>query len=1027
MKNDNLPSEQICKAIYNDTQEIIKLVDKHGESVNEIINNYKKDGYSIKDIFESYLSMPDLYLLSSLFDSDRYDAIKEKISDSQYGFSFETLFSLNTNKTKFKFENEVLTFFRYISGSNKEQDFKKKDKSIFSRINNICSEKESRLPFTQIWFLPPNNINETSKALISVIENDSILSQYNFYAINSKNNDIDASKIKQTIHNFELKAKNEEKKGLILLAGNMLSLGITLSNCDIVMLFNNTLSSDKVMQQMYRCMTESFCFKQKPSTISEKDLYFSCMTEGKDKKFGFVVDLNISRVLNTCINYSIHKKDLSIEDKLKYLIDYHLMNIDVDMWDNKKLDSDYLINKLLDIWKNDPINNLRIMLKNLDNEYLKFDNETQKLLNKSFTSSANDKMFATIEFKNEDDEMQSIQTGKEIIKKDESDNEKELNEFEKDLLEEEKKEKEIIFTKDVLYFVIPLTCILTMKDTNKDFVKMLLDIKDNPELLEVFDEQSLIWWNKKDLINIIKNIVEKFINKNSNTFNISIQFKMALKSLIDKPKELLELINECLKPKEVEKKKFGEVYTPMDLVNEMLDKLPIEVWKNKNLKWFDPCVGMGNFAIAVYLRLMEGLKEEIKDDKKRKKHILENMLYMSELNKKNVLVCKQIFDINNEYKLNIYEGDSLKLDTNKEFKIKQFDIIMGNPPYQKNFKNNNGRVGGSSLWSEFINYSMNILKENGYLLFITPCSWMTGGSNKQSGNILNGIMQKYTLLYLNIEECAKHFNVASTFSYYLIKKIVKETNFVCICNYKKKTYTSIISNSIFRKLSVIPKLFTNEMISIIYKIENANNNKFNFQRLYDLDIRQTKRYNKTGKYNVRHKVVDIRHTDWEQECMNKDKIVISMPGYIKAKYDKECGCSDATLFMYVNNKQHGENLINLLNSDIYQIIINSYRELTGLNNHKNINRLSIVNIKDINFSDKEQNIINNLSSIKIEKLNEPKIIKDGRKKYYLINDKLYKIKKDNSQGELFGSYINGKIIEGINDNVDIIFEVSKKN
>jgi len=152
---------------------------------------------------------------------------------------------------------------------------------------------------------------------------------------------------------------------------------------------------------------------------------------------------------------------------------------------------------------------------------------------------------------------------------------------------------------------------------------------------------------------------------------------------------------------------------------------------------------------------------------------------------------------------------------------------------------------------------------------------------------------------------------------------------------------------------------------------------------------------------------------------------MNMPGYIKATYDKECGCSDATLFMYVNNKQHGEKIINLLNSDIYQIIINSYRELTGLNNHKNINRLSIVNIKDIIFSDKEQNIINNLSSLKLEKINEPKIIKDGRKKYYLINDKLYKIKKDNSQGELFGSYIDGKIIEGLNDDIDIIYEVSK--
>jgi type I restriction-modification system DNA methylase subunit len=160
----------------------------------------------------------------------------------------------------------------------------------------------------------------------------------------------------------------------------------------------------------------------------------------------------------------------------------------------------------------------------------------------------------------------------------------------------------------------------------------------------------------------------------------------------------------------------------MKLVNEMLDKLPIEVWSDKNLKWLDPATGMGNFPVAVYLRLMEGLKEDIKDIKERKKHILENMLYMSELNKKNVLVCNQLFDINNEYKLNLYEGDSLKVNYEKEFGIKEFDIIMGNPPYQKNFKNNNSRVGGSSLWSAFINYSMNILKNNKYLLFITTCS-----------------------------------------------------------------------------------------------------------------------------------------------------------------------------------------------------------------------------------------------------------------------------------------------------------------
>ena len=46
--------------------------------------------------------------------------------------------------------------------------------------------------------------------------------------------------------------------------------------------------------------------------------------------------------------------------------------------------------------------------------------------------------------------------------------------------------------------------------------------------------------------------------------------------------------------------------------------------------------------------------------------------------------------------------------------------------------------------------------------------------------------------------------------------------------------------------------------------------------------------------------------------------------------------------------------------------------------------------------------------------NEYEIIKDGRKKYYLIKNKLYKIKKDKTIGEHIGehigSYINNQII-----------------
>ena len=94
---------------------------------------------------------------------------------------------------------------------------------------------------------------------------------------------------------------------------------------------------------------------------------------------------------------------------------------------------------------------------------------------------------------------------------------------------------------------------------------------------------------------------------------------------------------------------------------------------------------MGNYPIAVYLRLINTLKDIIPNDEERKKHILENMLYMSELNKKNVYISRQIFDIENKYKLNIYDGNSLELDIKKVWNIENFDIIMGNPPYNEEF------------------------------------------------------------------------------------------------------------------------------------------------------------------------------------------------------------------------------------------------------------------------------------------------------------------------------------------------------
>jgi hypothetical protein len=862
----DIEDEQICKSILVDNNNIIKLKEKHGdEYIIKTIKYYTNLGLTYNDIFKCYNEMPDLHLITNLFDQQRYEIIKEKLNnENKMGFCFDTLFGLNQLKTKFSFENEVKTFLRYISGSYKEEDG---EKTIFTRIFNICSEKESRLPFTQIWFLPSDNINEISECLKTLMLEDLILKKYDVLCINRKNKEL-VKDIKDEINKKELEAKSKGKSGLILLAGNMLTLGITLNLCDLVILMNNALSSDKVLQQMYRCMTE-----------------------GKNKKIGFVVDLNISRVLNTCVNYTVYKNDKSIDDKMKYLIKNHLINIDIDMMLNKKINSDMIIKKLMDIWKKDPINNFRTLLKKLDNDYEEFDNSTQKLINKIFTKSLkNDKINLKLKLKDEEDEIQELPTGKEKIKT--NDNEH--------VIETEKEESQISFTKDVLPYVIPLACILTIKNSNMDFVKMLNDIKENPELLDTFDDQCLVWWNKKDLIDLIKDIVSKYFDKNSNTYNISVQFKMSLQSLLDNPKELLELINDCLKPKEIEKKENGEVFTPMNLVNEMLDKLPKEVWNNKELKWLDPAAGMGNFPIALYLRLIDGLKDIIKDFKIRKKHILENMLYMCELNKKNVLVCKQIFDINNEYQLNLYNGDTLEFNPFETFKIKQFDIILGNPPYNKGgIRSHTGKQLGEkneTIWTKFIEKAFEWLKPNGYLVFINPLSWL-----KKSHSLHNIMLEKHIIwmkLWDNIKSLATINGKIPISLFVLHNKL--NTN---------KYTTDIISEIQSKKLITTSNEYLNKDYSIPLAYHSIFNKLIQFIETKKLKLEyNTKTVKSTGiktKIPSEYKLEDmlavdtytikegilVKKTNEIHPDANKRKLIIANKASFNCAFIDECKLS----------------------------------------------------------------------------------------------------------------------------------------
>lgn len=222
------------------------------------------------------------------------------------------------------------------------------------------------------------------------------------------------------------------------------------------------------------------------------------------------------------------------------------------------------------------------------------------------------------------------------------------------------------------------------------------------------------------------------------------------------------------------KNKYGEVFTPIVLIEEMLDKLPKEVWKNPDLIWLDPANGIGNFPMIAYKHLMKGLEEWEPDKDIRSNHIIKNMLYMIELNPKNVGVSRKIFGKD----ANIYCGSFLEDEWKIKFGVEKFDIIMGNPPFNKpQEETRKGGYGGRTLWDKFIIKAMSIFNENGYLTFINPPGWRGLGANHKIWDLLT----KKQIIYLHIfgeSEGQEYFKVGSRFDVYVLqnKPVFKETD-----------------------------------------------------------------------------------------------------------------------------------------------------------------------------------------------------------------------------------------------------------
>lgn len=231
-----------------------------------------------------------------------------------------------------------------------------------------------------------------------------------------------------------------------------------------------------------------------------------------------------------------------------------------------------------------------------------------------------------------------------------------------------------------------------------------------------------------------------------------------------------------------------EVFTPPEFANRMLDALAetwaadhggANLWADKTVRFLDPCTKSGVFLREITSRLTQGLAQEIPDLHERVNYILTKQIFgigitrlTSLLARRSVYCSKHANGAHSVAKSfdsdvgNIWfertehawangkctfcgasqkaldRGEGLETHAysfihTKNIKTRmaelfgadmQFDVIIGNPPYQLN----DGGYGTSAapIYQLFVEKAFAL--DPRYAVFVTPSRWMAGGKGLDS-------------------------------------------------------------------------------------------------------------------------------------------------------------------------------------------------------------------------------------------------------------------------------------------------------